>query len=192
MIDDSFRFPGVEIMEPGMPPRFGVKIAHGGSPLFDPTVNYANAIVHPEPQSREFVRLEILDQRKQPLSSLSLRDAHAQVFLVQQFQQFEGEFEFCNRDFPFVQRITAIFEDDGVVITVGTRVDDRANHRRAVGSPIEVFFRMSIPWAHTAPSAEPAALLVHRAIKEAIVHEVAENFYVNGRRPFDPHKDESR
>jgi hypothetical protein len=164
MTDDSFRFPVdlTPLLFGAMPPRFGVQIAHS------------------EPQSREFVRLEILDRRTLPLT-------RAQVFLVHQFQQLEGEFEFCNKDFPFVQRIAAVFEDDGVVITVGTRVDDRANHRRAVGSPLEVVFRTSIPW-DARGSDSSAALLVHRAVKEAILHEVAESFYVGGRRPFDPHK----
>jgi hypothetical protein len=119
--------------------------------------------------------------------ALSVTGQPDQIYVraVEVFREFAKTWRFSIRDFAFVDHIVAFLEANLVRLTVRCQLMNRDIPEES----IVVSFH-SAETLDRFQSVEDVARFVRKAITAAILHEIDECFYVDGQRPFDPHRED--
>lgn len=130
-------------------------------------------VIHPPPSNYE-IALSVTGQPDQMYARA-----------VEVFREFAKTWRFSIRDFSFVDHISAFMEANIVRLRVSCRLMNRDDAMET----IVVNFH-SAETLDRFQSVEDVARFVRKAITAAILHEIDECFYVDGQRPFDPHRED--
>lgn len=102
------------------------------------------------------------------------------------FPCFASVFTLSCRSFPFIRSIEITLRDSGWQVQISTKVSDRNTHHAVDVYSLNVNFSANYSYSE----AVAIQRCVYDTIKFMIIHELDESFYVDGKRPYDPHKDD--